>query len=101
MSAPVATYGWETLAPPPEGGRRLLDHGEKFQVSAKVRKHGHYKGWPFVKIWSEKQRWSHLAFDPEHSLVGQGYGSKEKESYADLRRVLAFKNIKAARADLS
>jgi hypothetical protein len=37
----------------------------------------------------------------EHSLVGQGYGSKEKESYADLRRVLAFKNIKAARADLS
>jgi hypothetical protein len=96
----VATYGWETLAPP-KGGRRLLDQDEGYQVSAKIRTNGHYKGWLFLKLWSEQKGWSHLAFDTDHTLVAQGYGVKEKESYADLRRVLAHKNIKAARADLS
>jgi hypothetical protein len=100
MPNTVATYGWETLAPP-EGGRRLLDRDEQFQVSAKVRTHGHYKGWLFVKMWSKETGWSHLAFDTEHTLVAQGYGAKEKDSYADLRRVLAHKNVAAARADLS
>jgi len=99
-TASVGTYGWETLAPP-EGGRRLIDHGEKYHVSAKVRTHGHYKGWLFVKLWSEKSGWSHLAFDPDHTLIAQGYADKEKDSYSDLRRVLAHKNIAAARADLS
>lgn len=100
MFSAVGTYGWETLAPP-EGGRRLLDRGERYQISGKVRTHGHYKGWLFVKIWSEQAGWSHLAFDTDHTLVGQGYGAKEKDSYADLRRILAHKNVKAARADLS
>ncbi len=99
-TASVGTFGWETLAPP-EGGRRLLDQREKYQVSAKVRTHGEYQGWLFVKLWSDDAGWSHLAFDRDHTLVGQGYGRKEKDSYADLRRVLAYKNVAAARADLS
>lgn len=100
MSASVATYGWESLAPP-EGSRRLIDRSEKHQVSAKVRTNGEYRGWLFVKIWSEISGWSHLAFDPSHTLVAQGYGDKEKDSYSDLRRILAHKGIGAARADLS
>jgi hypothetical protein len=101
MATTVATYGWETLAPIDAKTRRLLDRGEHVQVSAKVRTNGHYQGWLFVKLWNESAGWSHLAFDTEHTLAGQGYGRTEKESYADLRRVLAHKNIGAARADLS
>ncbi|HEY4452055.1 MAG TPA: hypothetical protein VGN13_10735 [Solirubrobacteraceae bacterium] len=96
----VATYGWESLAPP-EGGRRLIDHDERHQISAKVRTNGAYKGWLFIKIWSEQSGWSHLAVDPTHTIVAQGYGEKEKESYSDLRRILGHKGIGAARADLS
>ena len=100
MSTSVGTYGWETLAPH-LGGRRLVDKGEKFQVSGKVRTHGTFKGWMFVKVWSEQSGWSHLALDPNHTIVAQSYGQKEKESWAACRAILAEKGIAAARADLS
>jgi hypothetical protein len=96
----VPTYAWETLAPV-EGGRRLIDRGERYLVSAKVRTHGTYEGWLFVKVWNQEFGWSLLAISPDHTVVAQGFGRKEKEAYADLRRVLAHKRIGAVRADLS
>jgi len=96
----VQTYGWETLAPH-LGGRRLVDRAEHHQLSGKVRTHGPYKGWFFVKLWNYDEGWSHLAFDPKHTLQGQGYGTTERDSYQMLRDVLGAKGIGAARADLS
>jgi hypothetical protein len=98
--AVVPTYGWETLGPH-LGGRRLVDRGERFQLSGKVRTDGEYVGWMFVKVWSSVAGWSHLSLDPVHTVVAQGYAGKEKDSWQMCRDILAEKNIGAARADLS
>src|ERR1700751_2194732 len=98
MSSTAQTYGWETLAPVPNG-RRLIDRAEHHQLSGKVRTNGQHKGWQFVKTWNYESGWSHLGLDTPQTGQAQGWGKTERESYRMLRDALAAKGMGAASAD--
>src|SRR4051812_14650681 len=78
---------WRTLAAAGERGLLVEANGD-WRVSAKAERHGSL----MIKVSNADGTWTHLALSRELTVVAQGYGRREVDSFEMLRRVLALKD---------
>jgi hypothetical protein len=90
--ATTATQTWETMSQHVTPNA-LHDHVGSHQVNAKVRKSGACKGYLVVKLWTQQRKSTHLVIDDRLSIIAQGYGHLETESWEMAKAILARKGI--------
>ena len=89
------TFGWETLAPHPEGGRRITDTEGAHTVGAKVRTGGPTRGYLYIDVFARDVGWTILVLDAALNPVVKASALRKQDAWAECEAALKDRGLLA------